>query len=66
MFHTGDAQTQTIQNSSVLQAVIARKVLEACRLRFIGRERGKEIGSRKRRGQEREGGVFPLFIWKMT
>lgn len=32
MFHTGDAQTQTIQNSSVLQAVIARKVLEACRL----------------------------------
>jgi hypothetical protein len=31
---------------------------------FIERER--QVGGRQRRGgKEREGGVFPLFIWKM-
>jgi hypothetical protein len=54
-----------ILNAARLQKVYTRPNSFTCE-RFIGRERGKEIGSRKRRGQEREVGVFPLFIWKMT
>jgi hypothetical protein len=34
--------------------------------RFIGRVREKEGGIRKRRGKEREGGAFSLFLWKMA
>jgi hypothetical protein len=34
--------------------------------RFIGRERGKEGGGRKRRGEEREGGRGVPYIWIMT
>ena len=31
---------------------------------FLGKER--EGGDRKRRGGEREGGAFSLFIWRMS
>jgi hypothetical protein len=32
----------------------------------LGEKEKREGGSRRRKEKKREGGAFPLFIWKMT